>query len=74
MGSFYLLEKVCSIIIPEERHGIRQHPYVTAAAVVVRLGPFAIFIRDGEDLVELPLCVRCVVVCVSVVPWKIDLS
>lgn len=68
--NFDLLEKIAPVVKSEERHSVRQHPYVAAAAVVVRLGPFAILVVDRQDLVRHSVCMRCVVVCVRVEAWN----
>lgn len=43
--NFNLLEEISAIVVTEERYGVSQHPNVTAAAVVVRLGPLAVLVR-----------------------------
>lgn len=53
--AFCLLEKVRAIVVAKERHRVRQHPDVAAAAVVVRLRPAAILVLHRQDFVELPL-------------------
>lgn len=66
----YSLEEVGVICVTEERNGVRQHPDIATAAVVVRLGPFAVFVCHGQDLIGLSVCMGALVVSICIESWN----
>lgn len=53
-----LLEKILPVFESEKRHGVREHPNVAAAAIVIRLAPFAVVVRHGQHVVRFSFSVR----------------